>query len=149
MKVYSDNIKTFDAKLLKLSKALKRLSFLRLSIFIAAIVILIYLVSIKLFTPLFIILPVLMVAFGVVITYYNKIAYQRKHTSFLKKINESEILRGHCNLEEFGPGDRFIDKNHPYTSDLDIFGEHSIFQLVNRTPTESGKILLSKWLSEP
>ncbi len=149
MKVYSDNIKTFDAKLLKLSKALKRLSFLRLAIFIAAIVILIYLVSIKLFTPLFIILPVLMIAFGVVITHYNKIAYQRKHTSFLKKINESEIQRTHCNLEEFDSGDRFIDKNHPYTSDLDIFGEHSIFQLVNRTTTESGMILLSKWLSEP
>lgn len=149
MKIYSDKVKSYDAKLLKLSKALKRLSFLRLSIFIAALVILIYLVSIKLFTPLLIILPVLMVAFGVVITHYNRIAYQRKHTSFLKKINEFEVLRGHCNLEKFGPGDRFIDKNHPYTSDLDIFGEHSIFQLVNRTTTESGMILLSKWLSEP
>jgi len=149
MKVYKDNIKIYDAKLLKLSKALKRLSLLRLAIFIAAIVILIYLVSIKLFTPLFTILPVLMIAFGVVITHYNKIAYQRKHTSFLKKINESEIQRTHCNLEEFDSGDRFIDKHHPYTSDLDIFEEHSIFQLVNRTTTESGMILLSKWLSEP
>src|SRR5690554_2591898 len=149
MKVYKDNIKIYDAKLLKLSKALKRLSLLRLAIFIAAIVILIYLVSIKLFTPLFTILPVLMIAFGVVITHYNKIAYQRKHTSFLKKIDESEIQRTHCNLEEFDSGDRFIDKHHPYTSDLDIFEEHSIFQLVNRTTTESVMILLSKWLSEP
>ena len=81
--------------------------------------------------------------------HHNKIAYLRKHTSFLKRINESEILREKCNLEEFDTGHKFINQNHPYTSDLDIFGQHSIFQLVNRTTTESGMILLSEWLSEP
>jgi DNA mismatch repair ATPase MutS len=70
------------------------------------------------------------------------------HTSFLKIINESEIQREKCNLEGLDTGQKFIDRNHPYTSDLDIFGQHSIFQLVNRATTESGMILLSKWLSE-
>ncbi|MFC2128406.1 DNA mismatch repair protein MutS [Bacteroidota bacterium] len=69
--------------------------------------------------------------------------------AFLKGINESEILREKCNLEEFDTGHKFINQNHPYTSDLDVFGQHSIFQLVNRTTTESGMILLSEWLSEP
>ncbi|WP_026452449.1 MutS-related protein [Aequorivita capsosiphonis] len=149
MKIYSDNIKMYDAKLLDLSKVLKRFSFLRLFIFVLTIVVLIYLFSIKLFTPFLIVLPISILLFGLVISHYNKIAYLRKHTSFLKKINESEILRGKCDLEEFDPGDRFMDQNHPYTSDLDIFGEHSIFQLINRTTTESGTILLSEWLSKP
>ncbi|MGQ1786836.1 MutS-related protein [Saccharicrinis sp. GN24d3] len=73
----------------------------------------------------------------------------RKHTSFLKSINESEILRGNCKLEKFDTGDKFIHQNHPYTSDLDIFGQHSVFQLVNRATTESGTMRLSEWLSEP
>ncbi len=73
----------------------------------------------------------------------------RQHTSFLKRINESEIQREKCNLEEFDAGQKFINQSHPYTSDLDIFGQHSIFQLINRTTTESGMTLLSKWLSEP
>ncbi|HEY5407800.1 MAG TPA: hypothetical protein VIJ92_11965 [Ginsengibacter sp.] len=103
----------------------------------------------KLFTPFLIVFPLLIFCFGAAITYYIKTAFLKKQTAFLKRINESEILREECNLEEFDTGDKFINQNHPYTSDLDIFGQHSIFQLLNRTTTESGIILLSEWLSEP
>jgi hypothetical protein len=149
MKIYRDNIKMYDAKLLKLSKILNRISFLRLFIFVISSTILITLLSIKLMTPFFIVFPISIICFALVIKHHNEIAYLRKHTSFLKRINESEILREKCNLDEFDTGHKFINQNHPYTSDLDIFGQHSIFQLVNRTTTESGMILLSEWLSEP
>ncbi len=149
MKIYSDNIKTYDDNLLKLSKLLKRISFLRLFIFVISSIILIYLFSSNSLTPVLIVFPLLIVCFGAAIKYYNKIAYLKKHAAFLKRINESEILREKSHLEEFETGDQFINPNHPYTSDLDVFGEHSIFQLLNRTTTESGMILLSEWLSEP
>ena len=149
MNIYSDNIKMYDAKLLDISKLLTRLSFLRLFIFVITIVILIILFSLNLSTPAFIIFPIAIVCFALVLKHHDKIAYSRKHTSFLKKLNESEILRDQCNLEEFDTGDKFIDPNHSYTSDLDIFGQHSIFQLINRTTTESGMLLLSEWLSQP
>lgn len=139
----------YDAKLLKLSKKLNRISFLRLFIFVISSIILIYLFSIKLFTSFFIVFPPLIFCFGAAIKYHIKTAFLKKHTAFLKDINESEILREECKLEEFDAGDKFINQNHPYTSDLDIFGQHSIFQLLNRTTTESGMILLSEWLSEP
>jgi DNA mismatch repair ATPase MutS len=149
MKIYRDNIKKYDDNLLKQSKLLKRISFLRLFIFVISSIILIYLFSSNLLAPVLIVFPLLIVCFGAAIKYYNKIAYLKKHAAFLKRINESEILREKCHLEEFEPGDQFMNPNHPYTSDLDIFGEHSIFQLLNRTTTESGMILLSEWLSEP
>lgn len=149
MKIYRDNVKVFDAKILKLSEGLKRLSFLRLFIFVISLIILIYLFSINLITPVYIVLPVSLICFGAAINYYSKVAFLKKHTAFLKNINEAEIQREKCNLEEFDAGQEFIDQNHPYTSDLDIFGQHSVFQLINRTTTESGRILLSKWLSEP
>lgn len=139
----------YDAKLLKLSKILNRISFLRLFIFVISIIILIYLFRFKLLIPILIVFPILLFCFGAAINYYNKIAFLKKHTAFLKGINESEILREKCNLEEFDTGNKFINQNHPYTSDLDIFGQHSIFQLLNRTTTESGMVLLSEWLSEP
>lgn len=149
MKIYSDNIKMYDAKLLELSKLLNRISFLRLFIFVITCIILIYLFSSNLLTPILIVFPLLIVCFGAAVKYHNKTAFLKKHTAFLKGINESEILRDKCNLEEFDTGHQFINQNHPYTSDLDIFGQHSIFQLVNRTTTESGMLLLSEWLSEP
>ena len=139
----------YDAKLLKLSKLLNRISFLRLIIFVISSIILIYLFSSNLLTPILIVFPLSILCFGGSIKYHNKIAFLKKHTAFLKGINESEILREKCNLEEFDTGHKFINQNHPYTSDLDIFGQHSIFQLVNRTTTESGMLRLSEWLSEP
>ncbi len=150
MKIYSENINKYDTKLLKLSKLLNRISFLRLFIFIVLVIILIYLFKFKLITSILIFFPVLSIlCFGATIKYHSKIVFLKKHTAFLKSINESEILREKCNLENFDTGNIFINHNHPYTSDLDIFGQHSIFQLLNRTTTESGKILLSRWLSEP
>ncbi|MFC2118952.1 DNA mismatch repair protein MutS, partial [Bacteroidota bacterium] len=149
MKIYRDNIKMYNAKLLKLSKILNRISFLRLFIFVISSIILIYLFKFKLLIPILIVFPISILCFGAAIKYHSKIAFLKKHMAFLKGINESEILREKCNLEEFDTGHKFINQNHPYTSDLDVFGQHSIFQLVNRTTTESGMILLSEWLSEP
>ena len=149
MKTYSDNVKMYDAKLLDISKLLNRISFLRLTIFVISSIILIYLFSSNLLTPILIVFPLLIICFGAAVKYHNKTAFLKKHTAFLKSINEFEILREECNLEEFDTGHTFINQNHPYTSDLDIFGQHSIFQLLNRTTTESGMILLSEWLSEP
>jgi hypothetical protein len=141
MNIYRDNIKIYDAKLLKLSKLLNHISFLRLFIFVISSIILIYLFSFNLLTPILIVFPLSIICFGAAIKYHNKTAFLKKHTAFLKRINEFEILREECNLEEFDTGHKFINQNHPYTSDLDIFGQHSIFQLVNRTTTESGMIL--------
>ncbi len=149
MKVYQENIKKYNAKTLKLKKVLNRISLLRLAIFFISSIIIIYSLSSNLITPILIVFPLSVLCFGVAIKHYNKTAFQKKHITFLKGINESEILREKCNLEEFDTGHKFINQNHPYTSDLDIFGQHSIFQLVNRTTTESGMIRLSEWLSEP
>ena len=149
MKIFNDNIKTYNSKLLILSKLFNRISVIRLSVFIVSSITLIYLFSINSITPALIVFPLSIICFAVAIVYHSKIAFQKKNTEFLKSINESEILRAECNLAQFDGGDKFIDQNHPYTSDLDIFGQHSVFQLVNRTTTESGKILLAEWLSEP
>lgn len=149
MKIYRDNIAKYETKVSELSKMLSRISLLRLSIFIISGVTLITLFRLKLCTPFFIVSPISIILFALVLKYHSRVAYLKKHISLLKRINRSEILREECNFEEFDSGDKFIDQNNPYTSDLDIFGEHSVFQLINRTTTESGTTLLSEWLSKP
>lgn len=147
MKIYQENIEKYQAKTLSLKKVLNKISLLRLFVFVVSCAILITLFSIGLIIPFFVFLPIAIVCFSFVLKHHSKIAYLRKHTAILKKINESEIQRENCQLEEFDTGEEFINPNHRYTADLDIFGQHSIFQLVNRTTTESGKIRLSEWLS--
>ncbi len=46
-------------------------------------------------------------------------------------------------------GNEYNNPEHPYANDLDIFGESSLFQAVNRTVTKQGEQLLSQWLLTP
>jgi hypothetical protein len=50
------------------------------------------------------------------------------------------------------PGTRFLDENHPYASDLDLFGTGSLFELLCTARTRTGEDTLAAWLktaSEP
>lgn len=64
-------------------------------------------------------------------------------------INKNEIDQLNGKFDQFDQGKEFINKEHPYISDLDIFGNRSIFQLLNRSCTFGGRQLLAKWLSFP
>ncbi len=74
---------------------------------------------------------------------------QKIHLENLLRINllEDQALVG--NNKGFYKGDEFIDPHHPYTHDLDIFGEGSLFQAVNRCNTFHGKSYMAKRLSQP
>lgn len=78
---------------------------------------------------------------------YNRIATEKKRVDFLMQINEAELLRIDNNLSTFSTGNEFLNRSHDYAADLDVFGHHSLFQLLNRTTTESGARLLAHWLT--
>lgn len=49
----------------------------------------------------------------------------------------------------YDSGNEYIDDQHIYSSDLDIFGSGSVYQMINRCSTLEGRRLLSSWLSKP
>jgi hypothetical protein len=46
-------------------------------------------------------------------------------------------------------GERFLSGAHLYAADLDVFGQGSVFQLMNETATRAGEERLATWLSQP
>jgi len=46
-------------------------------------------------------------------------------------------------------GERFLDPEHPYAGDLDLFGKGSLFELISIARTRAGEFTLAKWLLEP
>jgi hypothetical protein len=46
-------------------------------------------------------------------------------------------------------GRRFLDDDHPYARDLDIFGHASLFQLLSLARTHAGEDTLAGWLKAP
>ena len=56
----------------------------------------------------------------------------------LRDINASELKALDNNNADFDGGAEFINPSHPFSYDLDIFGNKSIFQKVNRTISRGG-----------
>lgn len=70
---------------------------------------------------------------------------------FFTQLNEMEVektKRKSRNLKDLDSGSEFIEKLHPYSNDLDLFGQHSLFQLINHTVSKSGKSLLAAWMKD-
>ncbi|MFB9075822.1 DNA mismatch repair protein [Flavobacterium procerum] len=77
---------------------------------------------------------------------HSKISFKKLFASTLVKINENEISFLKREKTVFENGTEFIDFHHPYAYDLDVFGEHSLFQSLNRTATFTGKKTLAEQL---
>ena len=149
MNIYSQNIQAHSDTLVNLTRTLKRLSVIRLSVFIFSLALITILANERLLISLLIVTPLCVLGFGLVVNRYNQVNRLRRHTVFLKEINEAEVLRLENNLVGFDNGHSFVNRDHVYSSDLDIFGYHSLFQLLNRTTTGPGRELLAEWLSTP
>jgi len=64
---------------------------------------------------------------------------QKKLLYYLEELNYSETKSLRFESPDFSDGSRFADPHHPYSHDLDLFGNGSLFQYVNRCGTELGE----------
>ncbi|NOY50360.1 MAG: hypothetical protein GXO88_07360 [Chlorobi bacterium] len=62
-------------------------------------------------------------------------------------MEEISILKMEAKSENSGA--EFIDDDHPFATDLDVFGKKSVFRLINRTSTLRGKNKLATILKNP
>lgn len=75
-----------------------------------------------------------------------------KKIKFLKRliyINKEELSVLQGNIAHRFSGADFVPANHAYAADLDLFGTHSVYQLINRCATEQGRALLAQGLLSP
>jgi hypothetical protein len=91
----------------------------------------------------------LLVLFLWLLKYYNLkqniVAFNKE----LAKINKEEADSTSGKFDKTNTGNEFINPSHAYSYDLDIFGDGSLFQFINRTCTVSGKRKLSQYLTNP
>lgn len=88
----------------------------------------------------------LFIGFIVLMRIHSGLSFKKKLTEALLKINQNEITFLKREKLPFENGQEFIDFHHPYAYDLDIFGDHSLFQSLNRTGTFVGKKTLANQL---
>lgn len=89
---------------------------------------------------------VFFIGFVFLMRFHSRLSFQKQLTTALLKINETEITYLKREKIPFENGIEFNDFHHPYAYDLDIFGDHSLFQNLNRTATFIGKKTLANQL---
>ncbi|MEM1124418.1 MAG: hypothetical protein AAGJ18_28525, partial [Bacteroidota bacterium] len=135
------------------SKALKekynRFSFVRLFVFFAILFVAIFVFKQSTAFNTVAVLLLSLYGFGKFVFWHRAILHQANHHQFLAKINEEEQAALAHNYQHFANGHQFMDPMHPYTVDMDIFGDYSLFQYSNRTSTAIGQQALADILSRP
>lgn len=136
------------SKIKKLSKQIRLLSLARLITFLGIIV------SPFLFIPQN--LPVginisfaSLLLFLLFVKWHLKLQRDKQFQQCLLKINEQELKALNHDFSEFDPGKDFLNPKHRNSYDLDLFGNGSVFQFLNRTVTVGGKKVLASFFQNP
>lgn len=73
------------------------------------------------------------------VNWHQAIKREAQHKERLARINLQETDVLDHKFDVFASGQEFLDPQHPYALDLDVFGPHSIFQYCNRTTSLLGR----------
>lgn len=117
---------------------LRIISWLRFAFFMAIIPVFIYLMPVNQLIGWFAVFACL-IAFLWLVKRYIHTEKQLKYYQNLVDINTNEIKAINRDFSPFDLGNEFIHPDHDYSYDLDLFGENSFFQFLNRTVTSGGK----------
>jgi len=146
--VYKDLLSRYTSKAETLKRQLGWLSLLRLLLFFGFI----YsgYQSIVTGSSVFIIGTLaLLVIFLLMIRVYDKMQQQTAFYKALVKLNQDEINFVEGQPSVYSNGKEYTDPHHPYSYDLDMFGDGGLFPYLNRCSTSFGKEALAKDLLHP
>ncbi|MFN6944049.1 MAG: MutS-related protein [Cytophagaceae bacterium] len=147
-KLFADRLNHFLEKESLLHKKNKKTAVIRLFIFLLFTVLFIYSINTDRSELAILTFLLGMSSFLALVKYHQKVKAQQQYAGYLAHINKQEIQRTDYNFEGLIGGSGFIDDKHPYTSDLDIFGENSLFQYLCRTNNPGGQKRLANYLTE-
>jgi len=144
---YAEKLKKYSIELKSVAQKLRQYAWYRFITFLL------------IFAPVFIfgvkswITLIISVAAVVLFLFLIKknVQFEKKKRKFieLKKLVEDELLALKQSFSHFKNGKEFLDTEHFFSYDLDLFGEGSLFQFINRTSTINGRQQLANWLIRP
>lgn len=142
---YNRNITTTEAELVVIEKKVNTNSLFRLAVILVGGTILFKIFQLNDVLLLFVTVIAIILLFSYLILRQSKLEKKREEKRAFLRVNRNEIdlLQGHVNI--YSNGEQFEDGKHPYISDLDIFGPHSLFEKINRSATPDGVERLASW----
>ena len=87
--------------------------------------------------------------FMLLVVYHTKLYDKRAFEEGLIRLYDNELKALDYDFRAFDGAPEQVDAQHAFSMDLDLFGEGSIFQSINRTVTQMGKEALIKRFLQP
>lgn len=89
------------------------------------------------------------ILFFLLLKYSDTLSRKRKYAQSLQKICTDELKAFQYDYSSFDGAAEKIDPTHDFSFDLDVFGEKSLFQIINRSTLKLGKEKLCSFLQRP
>lgn len=141
---YTERLSLTKGQLQQVKKQIFRISMLRLTLFIAGVAGIYFFFS---QTPLLIVCICLtFLPLFILVKIHNRFFIRKEWLETQARIIQEELQALSGDYSSFEDGKEYVNPEHPYSFDLDIFGRRSLFQSINRTCTFFGKNRLAKWL---
>lgn len=141
---YTERLSLTKGQLQQVKKQIFRISMLRLTLFIAGVAGIYFFFS---QTPLLIVCICLtFLPLFILVKIHNRFFIRKDWLETQARIIQEELQALSGDYSSFEDGKEYVNPEHPYSFDLDIFGRHSLFQSINRTCTFFGKVRLAEWL---
>lgn len=94
-------------------------------------------------------LVVMVVAFAILLKYHQRLHNRKLYSDISIRDAKNELAGLDYNFSAFDGSAEKINAEHSFSLDLDLFGERSFFQSVNRTVTPFGKDALANRFTKP
>lgn len=145
---YKEKIEHNETYLIKLKSIIRVILILKIFSFLLALIFLILAFQKDLESDFFYVISFIsIIAFF--IFQYKDAKYIKIYCYYtdLNEVYKDEVhfLNGNYNI--FYNGDMFVDKKHEFSYDLDVYGEKSFFQRINRAKTYEGTVCLANKLN--
>ncbi len=146
LEFYQSEKKHFEENLANLKQKLMHISAFRLSVFLLTAFAIYFFFGNTPFVLGSLFIGISLFIF--LVTKHSSLVAQRRETEELIHINETEIECFNGNFSTLDQGNEFINPQHFFSYDIDLFGKGSFFQYTNRTSIKSGKEKYAALLTE-
>lgn len=134
---YTERLSLTEGQLQQVKKQIFRISMLRLALFIAGIAGLYFFFNQT--TLLIICICLTFLPLFILVKIHNRFFIRKEWLETQARIIQEELQALSGDYSSFEDGKEYVNPEHPYSFDLDIFGRRSLFQSINRTCTFSEK----------
>lgn len=145
---YQDKIKALSNRLDKLKRTIHLIGTFRLLLVVGA-GICIWIFRQEEAWVLTVISLIFIIPFIGLIIVHNRLFRSKDYTKKLLELNQNELKGLNYDYSAFDGAKELVDSEHSFGLDLDLFGNHSLFQSINRTVTFPGKQQLAGWFMDP